>query len=381
MIKLHALHATKFKQLDDLRLTFPERGSVLIQGLNEAGKSTLFESIYFALFGKALATEDNAGRLEDLVHYQAPRAFVRLAFSTEQARFTVDRTLHRGKPNAAALEVAYTAGRTEVVTNLTAVNRRITEELGVDAEALLNSCFVEQKKLEKLEGMSSQQRRDTLLKLLNLDKLARLEAQYRTGPADDAELRQRQDRLVLAQAQRDLPLLEVELRTIEQRLEAIAAHKLLDEQVAQRAIALREGERQQGLAARAGRLRDELSRLGEMQRTRDGAKRVGEAATALLQEQRELKAPRQDLEALREKAAGLPELELEIARVNALVEQLEQLDRAEQAVVDARLRSAHLAEAAARWDADREQLAHNEQQLADAQQSAAAVASDLEAAD
>ena len=380
MIKLHALHATKFKQLDDLRVNFPERGSVLIQGLNEAGKSTLFESIYFALFGKALATEDNAGRLEDLVHYQAPRAFVRLAFSTEQARFTVDRTLHRGRPNAAALEVAYNGGRTEVVTNLTAVNRRITEELGVDAEALLNSCFVEQKKLEKLEGMPSQQRRDTLLKLLNLEKLARLEAQYRTGPADDAELRQRRDRLALAQAQRELPLLEGELRTTESRLAAIAAHKLLGEQVAQRAIVVREGERQQELATRTEQLRAELRRLAEVQHMRDGAKRIGEAATALLQEQGELTVQRQELEVLRQRAAALPELELEAGRLDALVELLEQLDRADQALVAARQSSAHLAEVAVRWEADREQLADYELQLAAAEQSAAAVAGDLAAA-
>src|SRR5579864_8039068 len=89
MIKLQSLRAAKFKQLDDVAIAFPQRGSVFIQGLNEAGKSTLFESVYFALFGKGLVTEDNSGKLDDLINYQAPRALVKLAFSTDDATFTV----------------------------------------------------------------------------------------------------------------------------------------------------------------------------------------------------------------------------------------------------------------------------------------------------
>ena len=185
MIKLRQLRAAKFKQLDDVALSFPERGSVLIQGLNEAGKSTLFESVFFALFGKGLVTEDNAGKLDDLINYQSPRALVQLSFTTDGASFIVQRGLNRGKANTATLDVEYANGKRETVTNLTAVNRRIMDELGLDGEALLNSCFVEQKKLEKLESMTAQQRRDTLLRLLNLDKLSLLEMQYKPANADE----------------------------------------------------------------------------------------------------------------------------------------------------------------------------------------------------
>ncbi|MBV8083240.1 MAG: AAA family ATPase, partial [Chloroflexi bacterium] len=205
MIKLGSLRATRFKQLEDIALRFPERGSVLIQGLNEAGKSTLFESVYFALFGKGLVTEDNSGRMDDLIHYQSPRALVDLAFTTDQATFHVTRTLNRGKTNTAALDVAYAGGKRETVTNLTAVNRRIVQELGLDGEALLNSCFVEQKKLEKIESMTAQQRRDTLLRLLNLDRLSALETQYKPSQAADYQLQQLRDRLRLAEIQRELP--------------------------------------------------------------------------------------------------------------------------------------------------------------------------------
>ena len=49
MILLHRLRTHFFKQLAQVSIEFPERGTVLIEGLNEAGKSSLFEAVFFAL--------------------------------------------------------------------------------------------------------------------------------------------------------------------------------------------------------------------------------------------------------------------------------------------------------------------------------------------
>ncbi|HEV7234969.1 MAG TPA: ATP-binding protein, partial [Ktedonobacteraceae bacterium] len=60
MIILKHLTVERFRLLREINLHFPQRGSILIQGPNEAGKSALFESIYFALYGTPLtATRDN----------------------------------------------------------------------------------------------------------------------------------------------------------------------------------------------------------------------------------------------------------------------------------------------------------------------------------
>ncbi len=45
MITLKRLEANNFKSLRSVTLVFPEHGTVLIEGHNEAGKSTLFEAI------------------------------------------------------------------------------------------------------------------------------------------------------------------------------------------------------------------------------------------------------------------------------------------------------------------------------------------------
>ena len=55
MILLRSLSVPAFKHLRDVELAFPRAGSVLIEGPNESGKSTLFEAIYFALYGAALS--------------------------------------------------------------------------------------------------------------------------------------------------------------------------------------------------------------------------------------------------------------------------------------------------------------------------------------
>ena len=75
MIILKHLTVERFRLLREIDLHFPQRGSILIQGPNEAGKSTLFESIYFALYGESLTSkrknhsQDEKKRYDDLILY------------------------------------------------------------------------------------------------------------------------------------------------------------------------------------------------------------------------------------------------------------------------------------------------------------------------
>ena len=57
MIILKHLTVERFRLLREVNLHFPQRGSILIQGPNESGKSALLESIYFALYGTPLTAE------------------------------------------------------------------------------------------------------------------------------------------------------------------------------------------------------------------------------------------------------------------------------------------------------------------------------------
>ena len=85
MIRLKHLRVANFKALRDVELGFPEVGSILIEGLNESGKSTLFEAVYFALYGRPLVAD-----IESTVRYTAKEAFVELAFMVDATEIVID---------------------------------------------------------------------------------------------------------------------------------------------------------------------------------------------------------------------------------------------------------------------------------------------------
>lgn len=218
MIRLKRLYAHEFKQLRNVEVHFPEAGRILVQGKNEAGKSTLFEAVFFALFAQALTTESGARNLDDLIGYDQEKARVELDLQVRDRLFKITRTLVRGKTNKWELEIVRPDGTLEAVRGNKPVNDRLISELGFDAEALLNTCFVEQKKLEKLEGMNKTKREESLSKILNLERLLEMEDKLKLRGEDERFLTRLTHRVELARAQAELPDVADELARAEGEL-------------------------------------------------------------------------------------------------------------------------------------------------------------------
>src|SRR5258708_19603331 len=98
MITLKRLEANNFKSLRSVTLVFPEHGTVLIEGHNEAGKSTLFEAVYVALYGKPLVGEDKQPRHEEVIHHAQSHTMPHLTFTLRQQDLTLSR--HFQKANS-----------------------------------------------------------------------------------------------------------------------------------------------------------------------------------------------------------------------------------------------------------------------------------------
>src|SRR5689334_13197045 len=111
MIILKHLSVERFRLLREIELHFPQRGSILIQGPNEAGKSTLFESIYFALYGESLSSKrksntlDEHKRFDELILYGENQAHVSLGLTIGPTELVITRSIHRGKGQEVSLKV------------------------------------------------------------------------------------------------------------------------------------------------------------------------------------------------------------------------------------------------------------------------------------
>src|SRR5206468_9269841 len=95
MIILKHLTVEHFRLLREINLHFPQRGSILIQGPNEAGKSALLESIYFALYGEPL--HEGKYTLDDVILYGAAQATVTLTVAIGTTELSIARVVERGE--------------------------------------------------------------------------------------------------------------------------------------------------------------------------------------------------------------------------------------------------------------------------------------------
>ena len=192
MIVLKRLRIHAFKHTRDVEIWFPRRGSLLIEGQNEAGKSTLFEAVYFGLYGSPLVGEDTRATLEDLIPHGGTSASIELTVVAGQSELDIRRTVDFGRAGRHAAQQARVIVRRpgaprEEIHGPRPVNARILRELrDLDADTLRNSCFMEQKALDRLESLSRGQREVAIARLLGLDHLQQV---GRALESESAELR------------------------------------------------------------------------------------------------------------------------------------------------------------------------------------------------
>lgn len=222
MITLKRLEATNFKSLRSVTLVFPKHGTVLIEGHNEAGKSTLFEAVYVALYGKPLVGEDKQAKQEEVIQHGQSQAIVQLTFSVGQQELTISRHFERGKSQQARLIIQQPGTQPEEVNRVRAVDERILKELGnLDGDSLRNSCFVEQKELGRIEALSLAQREQAIQKLLGLERLTQLMEQFKFRREQERGLILAQNYLKLARLQYEARIASTEQGELTERLDAV----------------------------------------------------------------------------------------------------------------------------------------------------------------
>jgi DNA repair exonuclease SbcCD ATPase subunit len=251
-----------------MNLHFPQRGSILIQGPNEAGKSALLESIYFALYGEALASSRGKRSLDDLILYGSSQANVTLILSVGATELTIARTIERGQDQQVALQVRRLGLPDEDrIIDLPIANARIIAELGrMNGDALRNACLIEQKGLTRLEIISGVEREATVRRLLGLERFLELAEQFQVGPRDEQLLHESTERLRLADIQVRIPQLSEKLDAIEAALDAVTVCDSLAEIEQQEQEITELEEKLEEIHARRIELKSKQARIQQLKR-------------------------------------------------------------------------------------------------------------------
>lgn len=330
MIILKHLTVENFRLLREIDLHFPQRGSILIQGPNEAGKSTLFESIYFALYGESLISERRRRTLDDLISYGATHAAVTLALSIGVTEMTVTRSIERGEGQQVTLHVRKLGMPEEaLVTDVSSANGRIIAELGsLDGETLRNTCLIEQKGLNRLENLSGREREATMRKLLGLEKLTRLADQFKVTEHDKELLGESSERLHLAEMQAHIPELSGQLGQVELALDAVTISEDLaeisqqQEEIAEQELSLEQ------LQAKRHELKSQQGRIQQLKKADTVIGEIIAAYDAMEEAQRELpELEHQIAELERREREELPALEQRVHDLEDLTRSFGTLER------------------------------------------------------
>ncbi|HEU5347189.1 MAG TPA: AAA family ATPase, partial [Ktedonobacterales bacterium] len=302
--------------------------SVLIEGHNESGKSTLFEAIYFALYGRALVGEDQkAPTLESLLPHGGSRASLQVMIETGATELEITRTLTRGSngkaQHEAALRIVRPGQPIEIISAVKAVNDCILAEMnGLDSNVLRNSCLMEQQALDRIEMLPRESREMAIAKLLGIEALQRIEQDLKVSRKDSDKLADIKIRLDVARQHQEAQRAGEVVRITESALRAARARASLAARDELTALLQATRSDLDGVEREIGHLRERLQRAATFEalltRSDENARLLHDAKqqAATLEMMRARQGHTANVEgimATRERMTALRQLETELA--------------------------------------------------------------------
>jgi DNA repair exonuclease SbcCD ATPase subunit len=170
-MRITTLTLRNYRVFRELDIEFPA-GLVGVYGANGAGKSSMLESIVWALYGRA-----RTGKGEIRTSGETGECFVELGFEHEENYYLVRRSLS-GKN--ATVKARVTIGDAVVADGVTDVAKYLQSVLGLDELAFRSSVFAEQKQLAAFSEQSPDQRRKLVLQLLGITPIEKARDNART---------------------------------------------------------------------------------------------------------------------------------------------------------------------------------------------------------
>jgi exonuclease SbcC len=130
-----------------------------------AGKTSIFEAVSFALFGRYAGSITQSG----LIRRGAEKAEVSLTFTTRSGLYRIDRTIYPEKTQQAKMWLFDDGEWQLAVEGATAVSKSVEDFLNVDASTFLAAIYASQGEIKEMLETQPGSRRERLDKLLGID--------------------------------------------------------------------------------------------------------------------------------------------------------------------------------------------------------------------
>lgn len=275
---------------------------VILSGVNGAGKSSILDSLTWAIWGWSRAG-DNA---DQLVRLGQKEMWVDLSFELEGTEYQIVRTRKIGNPGSTTLQFFGNSGKTNLSEGtIKSTQEKIIQTLHLSYDTFVNSSYIRQDRANEFTVKSPNERKEILADILGLSTYDLLEerAKLRARAAEEQiSLLDIQLSELTTELDSSASHLETQSRTeaelVEIRKNLAAAEKELVEVTSKREVALThyetakvKAERRikleaeiQNLELELGDLRDQIKRLQELTAQKDAIE-VGYAKLQSLREE------------------------------------------------------------------------------------------------
>ena len=138
-------------------------GVSLIVGPNGAGKSAIIDAILYALLGEKVRGDS----IDDLIREGTREAEVSLNFQLNGLNYNVQRSRQKTMSPSAILHV----NEKMVARYHSSVTRELLKLLSLDKDTIMNSIFIRQGEIAGLIDAEPAKRKETIGKLIGLDRM------------------------------------------------------------------------------------------------------------------------------------------------------------------------------------------------------------------
>lgn len=141
---IHSIRATNVLKYAELSIDLADKGLIGISGANESGKSSIGETVCFALFGRTFSVPED--EIDKVVRWGENHCAVTLEFSVEDQRYVLSRFLDRDGKHSAKLSTADDVDN-PIVRGVRPVADRLLVILGFAYEEFVESFYLAQREI------------------------------------------------------------------------------------------------------------------------------------------------------------------------------------------------------------------------------------------